>query len=93
MSSKRYGAPWFALLVPYRFRWAHRWYATALGYFWLPCPLCRRPFGGHEWRQVNGRPDSIPMGRRLRTGICPCCTRAGYGISDPAVDPEERPNG
>ena len=29
-------------------RWAHRRYAYALGYFWLPCPVCGEPFGGHE---------------------------------------------
>lgn len=30
------------------FRWMHRAYAFALGYFWLPCPRCGRMFGGHE---------------------------------------------
>jgi hypothetical protein len=29
-------------------RWLHRLYAAALGYFWLPCPICGRMFGGHE---------------------------------------------
>lgn len=45
-------------------RWAHRLYAWAVRYFWLPCPRCGRYFGGHEpngptlWndeRQVEGR--------------------------------------
>lgn len=26
----------------------HRLYAKALGYFWLPCPICGKYFGGHE---------------------------------------------
>lgn len=26
----------------------HRLYALIFGYFWLPCPVCRRYFGGHE---------------------------------------------
>jgi len=29
-------------------RWLHRLYARFLGYFWLPCPICGRCFGGHE---------------------------------------------
>lgn len=31
-----------------RWRWLNRWYAKALGYFWLPCPICWEPFGGQE---------------------------------------------
>lgn len=27
--------------------------AKMLGYFWLPCPLCGRYFGGHEWKDGN----------------------------------------
>lgn len=34
---------------PVRWRWVNRWYAKALFYFWLPCPICGEPFGGHEW--------------------------------------------
>lgn len=29
-------------------RWCHRMYARWAGYFWLPCKICDRPFGGHE---------------------------------------------
>jgi hypothetical protein len=29
-------------------RWVHRLYAFVAGYFWLPCPVCGRMFGGHE---------------------------------------------
>ncbi len=33
---------------PVRWRWLNRWYARALGSFWLPCPICGELFGGHE---------------------------------------------
>lgn len=26
----------------------HRIYAGLTGYFWLPCPICKEYFGGHE---------------------------------------------
>lgn len=29
-------------------RWYHRLYAFFGGYFWIPCPICGRKFGGHE---------------------------------------------
>lgn len=29
-------------------RTLHRLYAWLFGYFWLPCPVCGRMFGGHE---------------------------------------------
>lgn len=33
----------------YRFsRWLNKLYANLNGYFWLPCPLCGKMFGGHE---------------------------------------------
>lgn len=31
-------------------RFLHKLYAKFFGYFWLPCPLCGRYFGGHEWK-------------------------------------------
>jgi hypothetical protein len=49
-------------------RLLHRLWAWAAGYFWLPCPVCKQEFGGHEW----------PQGF-LRTGenegliVCPRC--------------------
>lgn len=39
------------------------------GYFWLPCPTCSEPFGGHE----TG-PGSIPSGDTMSQMICPACT-------------------
>jgi hypothetical protein len=73
---------WFARLVPYPLRRLHHWHAATFGYFWLPCPVCGNEFGGHEWRRVDGRPDSIHLPgdpSSTRTGICPRCTRAGRG--------------
>jgi hypothetical protein len=29
-------------------RLLHKLYAKALGYFWLPCPVCGKEYGGHE---------------------------------------------
>lgn len=35
-------------LLPYRWRSVHRRHAEKHVYFWAPCILCRRPYGGHE---------------------------------------------
>jgi len=54
------------------------------GYFWLPCPLCGRKFGGQEWRMVDGHMDTIPTpsrGEGASQGICPTCTRSGKGCT------------
>ena len=34
-------------------RFIHRIYADLFGYFWLPCPICGRDFGGHEIGDVS----------------------------------------
>lgn len=62
-------------------RWAHRAYAKLFGYFWVPCPLCGRMYGGHEWRTINRLPAVDPD---TGLGICPACTRAGRG-TDPRL--------
>jgi hypothetical protein len=56
-------------------------YARVWGYFWLPCPLCGRHFGGHEWRITEGRASTIPVPGGLggQQAICPDCTQAGRG--------------
>ena len=33
-----------------RWRWLNWLYALLGGYFWLPCSLCSRKYGGHEYR-------------------------------------------
>lgn len=62
-------------------RWVHRWYARTRGYFWLPCPICGRETGGHEWGHYDGKSSAIHPGsdKNRGIGICPSCTRAGYG--------------
>lgn len=67
-----------------RFRKLNQWWASFRGYFWLPCPLCGKMFGGHEWRDYDGKGSSIPdpaypAGSGRGIGICPDCTRAGKG--------------
>lgn len=63
-------------------RWTHRLYARVAGYYWLPCPLCGREFGGHEHREIKGRLSTIPKpgepGTHLH--ICPKCSAAGKGV-------------
>jgi endogenous inhibitor of DNA gyrase (YacG/DUF329 family) len=72
---------WFAEHYPESERTGHRLFAKAMGFFWLPCPLCGTESGGHEWRDIDGKPSAIP-GNEPNTaiGICPSCTRAGKGI-------------
>lgn len=65
-----------ARLVPYHRRSWHRAYARANGYFWLPCPLCDQPYGGHE--SAGRIPDPTDDGTHSYTmwlGICGPCTR------------------
>jgi hypothetical protein len=72
----------WARLVPYRWRAFHRRYATKHHYFWLPCILCNRPFGGHE--SGDSIPDPTgPTG----VGVCICsqCTREGRGWRAPSL--------
>ena len=57
-------------------------YARMFGYFWLPCPLCGQEFGGHEWKDIDGKCSTIPWpqeGPGMNKGICPDCTKAGKG--------------
>jgi hypothetical protein len=75
----------FAKIVPERWRWAHRWFAHLTYYAWQPCPLCGQKFGGHEWRDIDGKPSIIPNPASRwwgSLGICPACTRAGLGRDD-----------
>lgn len=64
-----------------KLRALNKLYAAVMGYFWLPCPLCKQEFGGHEWRDIDGKPSFIfiPGSHHSSEGICPDCTRAGKG--------------
>ncbi len=44
-------------------------YASAHGYFWLPCPICGENFGGHELKHGGSLMTSINTGR----GVCSNC--------------------
>lgn len=60
----------------------HRLFARCFGYFWLPCPLCRKPFGGHQWHTSSKRPGEIrdpEGGPYAYQAICPRCRKAGMG--------------
>jgi len=61
-----------------RLRWFNKIYALALGYFWLPCPMCGKEFGGHEWTDgYAGIPKISEGGTWLSgtgTGVCPECS-------------------
>lgn len=49
-------------------RWAHHLYAWLFGYYWLPCHLCGRMEGGHEWKKGYGIVDITKPG--IGHGIC-----------------------
>lgn len=70
LTSKEEGR--LARLVPYRWRRWHERYAKGHGYFWIPCPLCDRPFGGHEG--AGSVPDPT-RGPTAGVTICSRCTR------------------
>ena len=70
-----------------RFRTLNRIYASLFGYFWLPCPLCGQMSGGHEWRDIDGKPSSIPTGNpgesraSARTALGPGAARPRWSRS------------
>lgn len=61
---------------PYEPRLAHKLYAKAFAFFWLPCILCGREHGGHEVSE------SIPdptKGEGWGITICPACAAERNG--------------
>lgn len=55
----------------------HQLYASLMGYFWLPCPVCGKCFGGHEWQ--DGCTISLKDGVFVSKGVCsPRCMRTHY---------------
>ena len=69
-----------------RNRTVNKFYANIMGYFWAPCPLCGKYFGGHEWRDYGGKVPSIPTGPGRGKGICPDCTKSGKGYTHLETD-------
>ncbi|HUT59316.1 MAG TPA: hypothetical protein VNA25_15815 [Phycisphaerae bacterium] len=53
----------------WRFRWLSWLYAYLFHYFWLPCPICGRQFGGHEWLPDHALMLSLHKG----IAVCPNC--------------------
>lgn len=51
-------------------RWIHHVWARVFGWFWLPCPECSRPFGGHEVVR-HGVSKYMPDGSHLL--VCKHC--------------------
>ena len=69
-------------------RWVHRSYAWVTRRFWLPCPVCGTPFGGHEvlGAEYNGgHIESVFSPNGNHPLICPDCTRRGEGCRSHAV--------
>lgn len=60
-----------ARLIPYRHRRTHQFIAAIGGYFWHPCLLCNKPFGGHE----TGKSIPDPTNPPLWVSICSQCSR------------------
>jgi hypothetical protein len=61
--------------------WYHKLYANIFGYFWLPCPLCRREFSGHAWRKW-GYACIKTEHEGSFIAICQKCTDAGLADWD-----------
>ena len=55
----------------------HCLYAWTLGYFWLPCPVCGRYFGGHE----NGG-GHLHLTPSLGKMTCPDCPGEWHYVDD-----------
>ena len=59
-------------------RLIHKLYALIFGYFWLPCPVCKRAFGGHEISNLFTAALVLPDG--TASAVCPdpkCSYEAG----------------
>jgi hypothetical protein len=54
----------------YQPRFLNRAFAFFRGYSWIPCPICKRGFGGHE-RSEGGE---LWITERDSVAVCPRCT-------------------
>lgn len=57
----------FAKRIPYKPRFINWLWAIWGGYFWLPCPICKKKFGGHE---MSGQ---VLLTYGHGKGVCPKC--------------------
>lgn len=53
-------------------------YAEIHGYYWLPCPICGKKYGGHE-----GAWESLYIGSGIGWGVCKECGIEAKKLSDP----------
>lgn len=56
--------------LPYHPRFINWVWATWSRFFWLPCPICGKNFGGHEWKE------SLYNTMYSGEGVCPKCVAA-----------------
>lgn len=86
LSSSRSGK-WdnWVRLLPQAWRPIHQRYASGHGLFWLPCLLCSRFYGGHQYGGSIPDPEYGP-GSGRSVGICPHCTRHGRHVPLPDDD-------
>ncbi|MFF8100162.1 hypothetical protein ACF07S_10360 [Streptomyces sp. NPDC016640] len=70
--------PWIRLL-PQSWTRLHKRYANRHGFYWMPCLLCSRPYGGHQHAGSIPDPEYGP-GSGRSVGICPHCTRHGHHV-------------
>lgn len=59
---------WSSMKIP---RFLHMLYARAHAYFWLPCPICNKKFGGHENKNGTGLMRTMSSGSM----VCPNCNK------------------
>jgi len=55
-----------------KIRWFQKIYAILFGYFWLPCPICGKYFGGHEWQDNNYT--ALQISQYEGNAVCINCT-------------------
>lgn len=71
----------------YRPRFLHRAWAFLRGYSWIPCPICKRRFGGQERQDgaelwITGR-DSV--------AVCPNCVEEAQRANEESGYPQVEP--
>ena len=62
-------------------RWLAAVQAVRCGYFWIPCPICKKRFAGFEWRGDAALWDGPPDDFRTGIGVCPDCAEKAKQIN------------
>jgi hypothetical protein len=74
----------------YKPRFLHHSWAFLRGHSWIPCPLCKRRFGSHEW----GAGNELWITERDSVAVCPRCvdeaTKRNAESGYPRVAPPAR---